>query len=165
MKTFVLRRLIPVVAIALGLSHQGVAQGSTSHKLEGLISHYTAPLDANGPWHISGAWSVWVTGDSGRADFSAALNMVRSDSAVRQPHTHHVTIADGEVVVTATGFTITGTAEVTGNGNLAFTSPVEVIVSGGSAVPYSNVSVRFTGDAGAGHFGADPVRGVVTASR
>ena len=165
MKSFVLRRVIPVLAIALALSHQGAAQESTPQKLGGLIDHYTAPLDANGPWHISGEWSVWVRGDSGRGDFSAALNMVRSDSAVRQPHTHHVTIDDGEVVSTETSFTISGTATVTGNGNLAFTSPVEVVVSGGNAVAYSNVSVRFTGAAGVGHFGADAVRGVVTASR
>ena len=165
MKTFVLHRAMLVIAITLAVSHQTIAQGTASHKLEGLIDHYTAALDANGPWHISGSWSIWVKGDSGTGEFSAALNMVRSDNAVRQPHTHHVTIADGVVTATETGFAINGTAEVTGNGNLAFTSPVEVVVSGGNAVAYSNVSVRFTGGAGVGHFGADAVRGVVTGDR
>lgn len=162
MKTLVLRRVIPVVAIALALGSQGVARGATQQKLEGIIHHYTAALDANGPWHISGAWSVWVKGDSGRADFSAALSMLRSDNPVRQPHTHHVTMVDGDVALTGTGFMITGTAAVTGSGNLAFTSPVEVQVTGGNTVPYSNVSVRFTGGGGLSHFGAEPLGGVVT---
>lgn len=162
MKTLALRRLIPVVAIALALSSQGVAQGSTAHKLGGILHHYTATLDANGPWHISGEWSVWIKGDSVRADFSAAISMVRSDNAARQPHTHHVTIVDGDFALTGTGFTITGTAAVTLNGNLAFTSPVEVQVTGGSAAQYSNVSVIFTGGGGLNHFGAEAVRGVVT---
>ena len=162
MKHFVLRRVIPIVAIAMALSSQGVAQSSTQHKLGGIIHHYTAALDANGPWHISGEWSVWVEGDSGRADFSAALSMVRSDNAARQPHTHNVTILDGDYALTGAGFTISGTATVTGNGNPAFTAPVEVQVTGGSAAQYSNVSVTFTGGSGLSHFGAEPVRGVVT---
>jgi hypothetical protein len=154
--------MIPVVAIALLLSSQGVAQSSSAHKLDGLINHYTVALDANGPWHISGEWSVWIKGDSGRADFSAALSMVRSDNSARQPHTHHVTIVDGDFARTGTGFVVTGIAAVTGNGNSAFTSPVEVVVTGGNAVPYSNVSARFTGSAGMNHFGAEALGGVVT---
>jgi hypothetical protein len=141
MKMPVLRRVIPVLAIALALSSQSAARSVTQHKLEGIIHHYTAVLDANGPWHMSGEWSVWIKGDSGRADFSAALSMVRSDNAARQPHTHHVTIVDGDFALTGTGFAISGAAAVTGNGNLAFTSPVEAQVTGGSAVPYSDVSV------------------------
>jgi hypothetical protein len=162
MKTLVLRRLIPVVAIALALSSQGVAQSSPEQKLGGLIHHYTAALDANGPWHISGEWSVRVKGDSGRADFSAALSMVRSDNAARQPHTHHVTIVDGEVVRTATGFAISGDGAVTLNGNVVFTSPVEVQVTGGNTIQYSNVSVRFTSGMGLNHFGAEALGGAVS---
>ena len=165
MKTLVVRRLIPVVAITLALSTQGVAQNSTPHQFDGLVHHYTAALDANGPWHIAGEWSVRVEGNSGRADFSAALSMVRAANAVRQPHTHHVTMNNGDFVFTATGFAVNGVATVTGNGNMSFTSPVEVLVTGGNAVPYSNVSVRFIGSAGVSHFGAEALGGVVTRTR
>src|SRR5688572_21125669 len=108
MKALLVRRVIPVVAIALVLSSQGAAQHSTAHQLEGLVHHYTAALDAAGPWHISGEWSIKVKGNSGRADFAAALAMVRSDNATRQPHTHHVTIDDGDFAFTASGFVING---------------------------------------------------------
>src|SRR5688572_30742888 len=116
MKILVVRRLIPVVAITLALSTQGVAQNSTPHQFEGLVHHYTAALDAAGPWHISGEWSVQVEGRSGRADFAAALSMVRSDNAARQPHTHHVSFEDGTFALTGTGFAVNGIATVTGNG-------------------------------------------------
>jgi hypothetical protein len=162
MRPFVLRRVIPVVAIVLALSSQGAAQRSRENKLEGIIHHYTATLDVNGPWHISGVWSVWVKGQSGRADFSAELSMLRSDNATRQPHTHHVTLVDGDVIQTGTGFAISGTAEVTGNGSTSFLSTVEIQITGGSAVPYSNVSVRFTGGPAMNHFGAEALGGVVT---
>jgi hypothetical protein len=162
MKTLILRRVIPIVAIALALSTQGAAQGSTAHTLEGLVHHYTAALDAAGPWHISGEWDIKVKGDSGRADFAAALAMVRSDNPVRQPHTHHVTIDDGTFALTATGFSINGLATVTGNGNMSFTSLVDVLVTGGNALAHSNISVRFLGAPGIAHFGAEPLQGVVT---
>ena len=166
MKTLVLWRLIPIVTIALALSSQGVAQSSSPSKIGGLIQHYTAALDANGPWFISGEWSVWAKGNSGKADFSAVLNMIRSDNATRQPHTHHVTMVDGEFALTGTGFAVSGVADVTSNGNLVFAGvPVEIEVTGGTAVAYSNVLVRFTGGGALNHFGAEPLTGVVTPER
>lgn len=165
MKTFILRRVIPVAAIALAVGTQGAAQGPTTHQLDGIVHHYTAALDAAGPWHISGEWSVRVKGNSGRADFAAALAMVRSDNATRQPHTHHVTIDEGDFAFTATGFSINGVATVTGNGNMSFTSLVEVLVTGGNALPHSNISVQFQSAPGVAHFGAGPLQGVVTRRR
>ena len=162
MKSRLLRRVIPVVAIALASSSHGVAQSPTPQQLTGLIHHYTAALDAAGPWHISGEWSLKAKGDSERADFSAALSMVRSDNTARQPHTHHMAIDDGTVTVTTAGFAINGVATVTGNGNMSFTSLVEVQVTGGNALPYSNLSVKFEGAPGVAHFGPEPLRGVVT---
>jgi hypothetical protein len=106
---------------------------SSPSKIGGLIQHYTAALDANGPWFISGEWSVWAKGNSGTADFSVVLNMIRS---------------------------------VTSNGNLVFAAaPVEIQVTGGNAVPYSNASVRFTAGGAMSHFGAEPLTGVVTPER
>lgn len=46
--------------------------------LAGLINHYTASLDANGPWYIAGDWDVKFKGNSGKADVAIALSMVRS---------------------------------------------------------------------------------------
>jgi hypothetical protein len=166
MKTRTLRRVIPIAAVALALSTQGAAQGATAHTLEGLVHHYTAALDAAGPWHISGEWSIKVEGNSGRADVAAALGMVRSDNEVRQPHTHHVAIDDGVFTLTATGFAINGVATVTGNGNMSFTSPAEVLVTGGNALPYSNISVSFAYPPEVPHhFGDEPLQGVVTRTR
>jgi hypothetical protein len=42
---------------------------------------------------------------------------------------------------------------------------VVVEVTGGNVVPHANLAVSFTGAMGLNHFGADPVRGVVTGSR
>ena len=166
MKSSIVWRVAAVVSIALALGGQGLAQGSAQARLGGIIHHYTAALDADGPWHISGQWSVLVKGNSGKGDFSAALSMVRSDNPSRQAHTHHITITDGDVTVTGTGFEISGTATITGNGSPAgFTgSPVEVVITGGSTVRHSNIGVAF-GGAAITHYGAEPVLGVVTSDR
>ena len=163
MKHPILWRVASILTIALALASQGFAQPSHQLKLGGLIHHYTAALDANGPWHISGEWSIWIKGDSGKADFSAALSMVRADNPARQPHTHHIYVTDGDVVVTGTGFEISGATAVTGSGNVSFPgAPIVVQISGGNAVPYSNIAVSFTAGPSMGHFGAEPLGGVVT---
>jgi hypothetical protein len=61
---------------------------------------------------------------------------------------------------------ISGTAAITSNGSLAgFSgSPVDIEISGGSALPFANITVTFGGSAAA-HFGAAPVHGVVNVSR
>ena len=161
MTNSVVWRMALMVVLAIALSTQGTAQGSAQVKLAGLVNHYTASLDAQGPWYISGHWTLWVKGNSGKADFSAVLSMVRSDNVARQAHTHHVTLNDGAVTQTATGFEITGTPILTSNGNAAFGgSTIRVQVSGGDAVEHSNILVSFTGPA-VGHFGADAIGGVV----
>jgi hypothetical protein len=88
--------------------------------------------------------------------------MVRSDNAMRAEHTHHIRLTDGDVTTLANGHRISGTASFTVNGSLAgFTgSPVDIEISGGSAVSPSNVAVTF-GGAAASHFGAQPLNGVV----
>ena len=155
------RRLmyLPLALLLLGATVGAQAPGH----LGGVINHYTANLDGNGPWYITGDWEVKTKGTSGRADVAIALSMVRQlNEASRQPHTHHIGLENGAVTVTATGLRISGTADATTNGNAAFAgSTVQVDITGGDSVRYSNITVTFTGGA-ASHFGAAPLQGVVT---
>jgi hypothetical protein len=164
-RTVLVWRVAFLLAIVSALSSQGLAQAS-AQKFGGRINDYTAALDAGGPWHISGEWSLALKGDSGKGDFTVALSMVRSDNLVRSAHTHHVTLSDGDVTLLANGFRITGAAVMTSNGNTAgFSgSSVDIQVTGGSALPESNVTMTF-GGAAATHFGDQPVHGVVTQRR
>ena len=98
-------------------------------------------------------WSLKLEGDSGKADFSAALDMKLSDGWVltknsgnfdptlRDPHTHHVTMVDADVTPNpdGNGFQVNGTATITVNGNLAPVSPtpLTVTITGGKIVEFS----------------------------
>jgi len=148
--------------IALLLLSTTVGAKSPGH-LAGVINHYTATLDANGPWYIAGDWSVAFKGNSGRADVAIALSMVRElNEAARQPHTHHIGLENGTVTALANGLRISGTPDATTNGNAAFAgSTVQVDITGGDSVRFSNITVTFTGGA-ANHFGTAPLQGVVT---
>ena len=50
---------------------------------------------------------------------------------------------------------------MTGSGNPAFVSPVQIDIIGGTAVAFSNISVTFMG-AASNHFGTNPLNGVVS---
>jgi hypothetical protein len=152
-----------LVAIVIAVTNQGLAQTATPMIFAGIIDDFTPVLDANGPWQVSGQWSLTLIGNSGRGDFSVALNMVRAENLTRSAHTHHVTISNGEVTPLANGFQISGNAIITVSGNLAgFSgSPVTVQVTGGSAVPFTNITLTFGGGA-VSHFGDQPFHGVLT---
>jgi hypothetical protein len=144
-----------------------------STTLSGFINAYSAQ-SGGGPWEIRGEWSLKLHGQSGKADFSAVLTMVRSDywvlgnpagltnPALRGAHTHHVAMVDGTVTPIANGFELNGPIMVTGNGNQApFAAPtLQVDVTGGQAVAFSNIALTFGGGA-ASHFGTYPLTGVV----
>ncbi len=138
-------------------------------------SRLRGSIDASGPWKVRGEWSLHIKGESGKADFSAAFNMQRSDyfllsanppaadtPANLSPHTHHITIKDADVTAVANGIQVSGIATITSNGNIApiSSSPVTIVITGGSAVEYSNINITFGGKA-ANHFGTDPLNGVV----
>ena len=166
MKISIPLRAAFLVTLALALGSQGQAQTAAPTKFAGDVDDYTALLDPAGPWHISGAWSVTLKGESGKGDFSVALSMVRSQNPAPAAHTHHVTLIDGDVTPLANGFRISGAAVITSNGNLAgFSgSPVDIVVSGGTSLPYSNLAITFGGAATA-HFGDQPLHGVVASRR
>lgn len=163
MNTPILVRSLVLVTAVLACGAQPFAQQPPPTRLDGVINDYTADLDGQGPWHIVGDWSISVKGQSGRVDFVASLTMVRSTNEARASHTHHVGIIDGEAVVIPNGYRITGNALITGNGaTAAFSgSRVEVEVTGGGLVPLANAKVTF-GGAAIGHFGDQPLDGVVT---
>ena len=166
MKHSILWRAAALVTIALAWGGQVLAGPAEQTRLGGQISDYTATADPASAWHVSGDWSVRLMGDSGRGIFSAALSMVHSANPAPAAHTHHVTLRDGEVTPLPTGFRLTGLATITSNGNVAgFSgSPIEVQVTGGNGLAYSNVAVTF-GGAAAAHFGDLPIHGVVAAGR
>ncbi|HTV03828.1 MAG TPA: hypothetical protein VME86_00560 [Acidobacteriaceae bacterium] len=149
--------------------------------LRGTISDYTPATGVGGPWEVRGQWSLTVKGNSGKADFSAALNMERSDQGVllsgggsfdnpadRKAHTHHITLLNGTVTAIPHGFQVMGTATITADG--AFPPPfgstlpvltIQVVgATGPGSVPLSNLTVLFGAPASA-HFGTNPLHGVV----
>ena len=154
---------LAIVTMMVVLSIPGQTQTGTPNKLGGFIDDFTADLDGNGPWQISGEWSLALKGQSGRADLSVTLNMVRSDTTPRSAHTHHITLTDGSVSQIPNGFHVSGNATIASNGNLAGFSGsfIDLQITGGNSVPASNVALTFSGGA-AGHFGNQPFHGPVT---
>lgn len=162
----ILRRMVWLTLFGAMLSTTGFARTGFQTRLEGTINDFTADLDGNGPWIIQAPWTLDIQGSSGKADFSAALNMARSDNPARAAHTHHVGLSNGDVTPITGGFRITGAATMTSNGNQAGFSGSEITIEvvGGNSVPLSNVRLTF-GGASAAHFGAEPLDGVVTRAR
>ncbi|MCU1271738.1 MAG: hypothetical protein JWN74_3032 [Acidobacteriaceae bacterium] len=154
--------LVAQIGVLLVISMGALAQAPTQAKLSGLFNDYTPAT--SGAWEVRGEWSLRVKGDSGTADFSAALTMGLSTPTARNAHTHHITLVDGVVTSLTNGFRVTGTATITGNGSypppFGGSSTVQIDITGGNTVAYSNIKLTFGGDAVA-HFGPQPVNGVV----
>jgi hypothetical protein len=169
-------------AVLLALALAGVqvaAQKSVPGHLGGTIGDYVW-VEAGpglGAWFVSGEWVLHASGTSGKADFTASLLGVRSDlwvlqnaadpvTTTRSPHTHHVVIANGEVTSIPNGFKVSGTATITANGNTTpySSAPVEVEITGGDLLEFSNMRLKFLGIA-IDHFGSQPYDGVVALAR
>jgi hypothetical protein len=165
-----------VLIVMLAIAGAAWAQDGKQTKLRGLINDYT-PATVSGPWETRGEWSLKVNWDLAKANFSAALTMERSDEGVllngggdfttpagRHAHTHHVRLVNGDVTLLSNGFRITGVASVSGNGNVApdFAqySPIQIDITGGSLVQYSNIKLSFREPA-SNHLGTLPFNGVV----
>jgi hypothetical protein len=181
------RGLVGMGILVLGASVAVDAHHLLRRQWKGVINDYTpqnetdpsVSVDLKGPWQIAGEWSLLVEGDPGRAEFSAALGMVRSDEgaldnggldpqSARGAHTHHISVSGVTVTAIPNGIEVSGPATITGNGNFpppfGSSSSVVVDITGGNAVPYSNITLRFGGDA-IKHFGTMPVHGVVRSYR
>lgn len=106
--------------------------------------------------------------------------------ASRTPHTHHISMkgkitwldssnmsecpTSSYVPGTTSGFMIIGAASVTGNGQFPPFAPtgqqsqLQVCVTGGSQVKFSNITLAF-GAPASGHFGMQPINGAVGAAK
>ena len=172
--------LVAQLLVVLLAGFGAAAQNGTPQRLGGTISDYT-PASGGGPWEVRGHWSLHMHGDSGTADFTAAVAMVHSDLGVtmssnpnlndpkaRNAHTHHISVLGGTVTLIPNGFRVSGPATVTANG--AFPPPfgpsstLQIDITGGNSVAFSNIALTFGGQA-AGHFGANPINGVVVRSK
>ena len=158
-------RVASAAAIAFVLGAPVFAQSSSPYKIQGTLNDYTDAANAAGPWHITAEWSAELRGRSGHVDFVASLTMVRSASGAGS-HTHHVALHDATVTPIANGYRISGDAVITSNGAVAGFSPshLDVDITGGPAVNLSNIKLTFTGPA-VGHFGDQPIEGVVELQR
>jgi hypothetical protein len=163
--------------LVLVASVGAVAQNRAPERLNfsGLINAYSPQTSTTGPYEVRGTWNLLLRGNSGKADFSATLNMVLSDGwvltlgdknfdpSVRGAHTHHVTLRNATVTPITGGFKVNGTATITANGTnnpMISPSPVEVDIVGGTNVKFSNVTLTF-GAPASNHFGTEPLPGVV----
>jgi hypothetical protein len=187
MKSKVFDRTVRFIAAMVLVGAGALAQAPKHMTLRGTINDFTPQTPVGGPWEVRGPWSLMVEGRSGKADFSAAVTMERSDLGVtlsgssvpntpgdlnspmdRMAHTHHITLVDGEVTPTANGFQVTGNATITKDGSFPppFGSELPMLtiqVTGGTgedSVRFSNITVSF-GTPAAGHFGSAPLHGVV----
>jgi hypothetical protein len=163
------------VLLVLTASIGALAQNPACKTLSGVINAYT-PQTTTGPYEVRGPWSLKLKGNSGKADFSAALNMEFSDGWVmtlgkmdfdptkRMAHTHHITLDDAEVTPITNGFRVSGPATFTLSGGPAPASiePSQVVIeiTGGKEVEFSNITLTFLAP-GSMHFGGDPLPGVV----
>ena len=164
MSTTILARAVLVASFAFALGTPAWAQSAASTQLTGVINDYSDTANVAGAWHVTGEWSAKLDGKSGRGSFAVGIAMARATSGA-SPHTHHVFVDDGVVTPLAngTGFAIVGPATITSNGAIAgFSGTVVTIeLTGNSEVYPSNIKVIFSGGA-IGHFGADPIDGVVS---
>jgi hypothetical protein len=173
------------VLVVLAISISALAQSPEDKVFRGVINAYSPQTSATGatitgPYEIRGPWSLTLKGKSGKADFSAEVNMVLSDGWVltegngnfdpttRNAHTHNITLLDGEVTPITNGFQVTGPATITLNGGPPPIpiSPSQVVIkiTGGSEVEFSNITLTFESP-GSNHFGPDPLPGVVQSVR
>jgi hypothetical protein len=116
--------------------------------------------------------------DMTMSDYGATAGVADATKGGQSPHTHHIKLTNATVIwnmdgcptvspATTMGFQISGTVSlITGNGsNAPFesdppSSTLQVCVTGGDEVPYSNVSLVFGGLATT-HFGPQGIHGVV----
>jgi hypothetical protein len=154
----------------------------------GLINDYSPSNVKGGPWEMHGQWTLDLQRWWGVADFTADMTMsdygttagvLDATKGGQGAHTHHIKLTNAAVVwnmdgcpafspATTTGFQISGTVSlITGNGGPAPfekmnppESTLQVCVTGGSEVSYSNITLVFGGPATT-HFGPQAVHGVV----
>ena len=142
------------------------------------------------PYEMHGQWSVDLDGkgngdfyaDMTMSDYAVTNGLPDATKGGQNPHTHHIRLTKATVTpnmtgcpaylkpVTLAGFQLNGVVSlITGNGNSAPfeppppappTSQLQVCITGAAEVPYSNMTMVFSGNATM-HFGTQPIHGVV----
>lgn len=164
--------VIAVLALA-AVTIGALADPRTPTHFSGVINDYTPVVGSVGPWEVRGPWTLTLDGDSGKADFSAAVTMELSDfslsgsnisASARMQHTHHIAVDGGTATAITGGFEVTGPLMLTKDGGPAPASlqgsTLVIDVTGGTLVEFSNITLKFENGA-ANHFGSQPIHGVV----
>jgi hypothetical protein len=181
-------RILSLLLLVAGTSAMAQVRGPVH--FTGVLNDYSPanPLISGSPYEMHGQWSLDLHEWGRTADFLADMTM--SDYATtngvldatkggQNAHTHHIRLTNITVTwdmvgcpaypkpVTTMGFQLNGTVSlITGNGsNAPFettppTSTLQVCVTGGNEVPYSNMTMVFGGPA-TNHFGTQAIHGVV----
>src|ERR1700722_6469459 len=167
-----------------------LAQERRPVHFSGLINDYSPanPLISGSPYEMHGQWSMdlheWGTADfladMTMSDYGTTNGVLDATKGGQNAHTHHIRLTNVRITwdmvgcppypkpVTTGGFQLNGTVSlITGNGsNAPFetttppTSTLQVCVTGGNEVPYSNITLVFGGPA-TNHFGTQAIHGVV----
>lgn len=135
-------------------------------------------LDLHKEWHGEWVTTADFSTDMTMSDYGTTAGVADATKGGQSPHTHHIKLTNQPVVwnmdgcpavspATTMGFQIGGTVSlITGNGSGApfetdpITTTLQVCVTGGDQVPYSNVTLVFVGPATM-HFGTQAIHGVV----
>jgi hypothetical protein len=169
-----------LVIMALAVGAPALAQGTAQPRVSGTFDDYVWVETGSGAgaWHVTGAWTAQLNANSGKGEFIGNLLGVRSDlwvlqtnadpanPALRTPHTHHVGLLNANVTVIPSGIRLTGNAIITTNGSVAPFSgaPVQVDITGGGLIRFSNIKLTFLG-AAVEHFGPQAYDGIVVFER
>ena len=186
MKNKVLRSALALLSLPLLVSIAPAEVPKAAH-FSGVLNDYSPSNVSGGPWEMHGQWSMDVHVGQDTANFYADMTMsdyvisggvADPTQAGQNPHTHHIKLTNVQVIgnmagcptfspVTTLGFQMSGTVSlITGNGGMApfETTPpssiLQVCVTGGVDVPFSNMTMVFTGPA-TKHFGTQAIHGVV----
>jgi len=190
MKRKILTSSACVLSLLLAAGTCALAQVRGPLHFTGLLNDYSPanPLIAGSPYEMHGQWTLDLHEWGDTADFLADMTMsdygttngvLDATKGGQSAHTHHIGLTNVKVTwdmtgcpaypkpVPTIGFQISGTVSlITGNGgNPPFettpsTSTLQVCVVGGVDVPYSNMTMVFSGPA-TNHFGSQPIHGVV----
>jgi hypothetical protein len=144
------------------------------------------PWEMRGPWSLhvnqetgTADFSAAITMEEGDYWLWANGESPTQDPSVRGQHTHRIRMTGQISYDTSTcpidnptdtaRFMVKGNADITANGNAApfqtkggvtTLSPLQVCISGGTDVPFSNLTLAFSAPA-SGHFGSQAIHGVV----
>jgi hypothetical protein len=181
-------RMLSLLLLVAGTC--ALAQDRKPVHFAGVLNDYSPAntLIAGSPYEMHGQWFLDLHEWGRTADFLADMTMsdygttndvLDATKGGQNAHTHHIRLTGVTVTwdmigcpaypkpVTTGGFQINGTVSlITGNGsNAPFettppTSTLQVCVTGGNEVTYSNMTMVFLGPA-TNHFGTQAIHGVV----